>query len=313
MTKREAVLNLLDADSEQTYTPAGFFIHFDKSCHRGQAAIDKHLEFFRHTGMDFMKIQYENIFPHRAEIKKPEDWYKMPMYGRDFYEDHLNIVKSLIAAAKDEALVIMTLYSPFMCAGHTIGSQELDEHIRQNPDAAKKGIEIITESLLLFVKECIGLGVDGFYASTQGRESFRFADPALFDECIKPYDLVLMEEMNRCCSFNILHICDYHGGYDDLTPFLDYPGQVINCSLELDSRTLASREISSIFSRPFMGGVDRKGIVACGSDEEIKKMVEEVIAEAPDKFILGADCTLPGDINWDNIKTAITAAHRAKQ
>ena len=50
-------------------------------------------------------------------------------------------------------------------------------------------------------------GVDGFYASTQGGESHRFEDIGPFNECIKPYDLALMEEMNRSCPFNILHVC----------------------------------------------------------------------------------------------------------
>ena len=63
--------------------------------------------------------------------------------------------------------------------------------------------------------------VDGFYASTQGREVSRFEDLTLFDEYIKPFDLALMEEINRSCIFNVLHVCDYHDGYDDLTPFLE--------------------------------------------------------------------------------------------
>ena len=51
-----------------------------------------------------------------------------------------------------------------------------------------------------------------------------------FIECIKPYDLTVMEEIDRSCVFNILHVCDYEGGYDDLAPFLDYPGHVVNCA-----------------------------------------------------------------------------------
>ena len=90
----------------------------------------------------------------------------------------------------------MTLYSPFMCAGHASDLQIID-HIKENPAKTKKGIEIITESLMIFVKECIKLGVDGFYHSTQGGESHTFNDSALFKKCIKPYDLILMEEINR--------------------------------------------------------------------------------------------------------------------
>jgi uroporphyrinogen decarboxylase len=309
MNKRDAVLSLLDQGVQQTSIPAGFFIHFNKDCHRGQAAIDKHLEYFRYTGMDFVKIQYENVFPRRADILTPDDWTKMPLYVEDFYQDQWNIAKGLVEAAGKDALVIMTLYSPYMCAGHTVGEQLLAEHIRDDPDKVKVGMETITESLMLFVKGCIQVGIDGFYHSTQGGETHRFEGSPLFDACIKPYDLALMEEINRACIFNVLHICDYRGGYTDLTPFLDYPGHIVNCSLKLGSNQLTGKEVSQLFGRPFMGGLDRKGIIVSGTKDAIERTVDEVLLDAPRDFILGADCTLPMDIHWDNIKTAISCAH----
>jgi len=189
--------------------------------------------------------------------------------------------------------------------GHTL----ITEHIKEDPEKVKKGMEVITESLMLFVKRCIELGVDGFYASTQGGESHRFDDIELFNACIKPYDLVLMEEMNRFCPFNILHVCDFHDEYDSLGPFVDYPGDVVNCSLALGSQTITAKDVSRMFGRPYMGGLDRKGVIATGTQEEIEAAVVDVLQEAPDRFILGADCTLPADIDWDNIRTAISAAH----
>jgi uroporphyrinogen decarboxylase len=310
MNKRDAVLSLLDTQKENLYTPAGFFLHFDKRFHRGQAAIEKHLEFFHYTGMDFVKIQYELAFPHQPEIRRPEDWSLIPSYDQDFYQDQWGIVKGLEEAAGNEALVLMTLYSPYMLAGQVVGRDLLNTHIKENPDQVKKGMEAITESLMLFVSGCIQNGIDGFYHSTQGAETNRFGGSHLFDECIKPYDLAIMEEINNTCDFNILHICDYHDGYSDLSPFLDYPGDVVNCSLKLGSKKLTGKDISNMFDRPFMGGMDRKGIITSGSKREIEDSIESVIVNGPDDLILGADCTLPGDIDWENIKTAIAYAHQ---
>ncbi|MBL7199452.1 MAG: hypothetical protein ISS56_04835 [Anaerolineae bacterium] len=309
MNKRDRVLRLLDEAAPQEYVPAAFFMHFDPSCHRGQAAIDKHLEYYRYTGMDLLKIQYEHAFPRRPEIQTPDDWAGMPLYGVDFYQDPLDVVGGLVKEAKGEALVLMTLYSPFMCAGHTTSGQMITEHITQDPEAVVRGMEIITESVLIFVRECIKLGVDGFYASTQGGESGRFADPALFQACIKPYDLAVMEEIDRSCVFNILHICDYSAGYDDLTPFLDYPGHVVNCSLTLGSTSITAKEAAEMFDRPFMGGMERKGVIAHGSADEVRRAAEELLSEAPERYILGADCTVPGDTDWDVLRTAISTAH----
>ena len=312
MNKRENVLSLLDKNRGQEYIPAGFFIHFGRDYHQGRAAIDKHMEYFRYTDMDFVKIQYENAFPRRPEIKTPDDWADMPLYKQDFYENQLNVVEGLIKEAKKEALVIMTLYSPFMCAGQTCEYGLLTEHIKENPEKAKKGLEIVTDSLMVFVKACIKLGIDGFYTSTQGGESQRFEDVALFNECIKPFDLILMEEINRSCNFNILHICDFNAGYSDLTTFLDYPGHVVNCSLELGSEKITGKEISRMFDRPYMGGMERKGVIASEDEDGIRKAVADNLKEAPQKYILGADCTLPDDVAWDNIKKAISIAHEYK-
>jgi uroporphyrinogen decarboxylase len=294
--------------------PAGFFLHFPPAYHRGQAAVEKHLEYFRYTGMDFVKIQYEHVFPHIPTIRTPEDWRDMPFYDQDFYTAPLRVVEGLVNAAKDEALVILTLYSPFMCAGHTTSDAMITQHLKEDPEKAKLGLEVITESLLGFVRACIRLGVDGFYASTQGGEAHRFADKTIFETYIKPYDLVLMEEAARQqCPFNILHVCDYHGGYDDLTPYLDYPGHVVNCSLTLGERTITTKEAARMFGRPYMGGLDRHGIITTGDQAAIRARVEEVLRDAPDRFILGADCTLPGDIDWDNIRLAIATAHAYRE
>jgi uroporphyrinogen decarboxylase len=315
MNKRDVVFSLLDPNAKPAYIPAGFFLHFDSNFHRGQAAVDKHLEYFRYTGMDFVKIQYEKGFPRLPQIQSPEDWANMPFYGLDFYEEPLRVVEGLVKAARAEAPVILTLYSPFMCANHTVGDALLTRHILESPDQVKKGMAIITASLMGFVKECIRLGLDGFYTSTQGGEAGRFKldgaseSDSYFLECIKPYDLALMSEINRKCPFNILHICDYQRPNGDLTRFLDYPGQVVNAGLDLVGRQLSTKEASTFFGRPFMGGLNRKGTILTGTPEEARQAALAVLRDAPVRFILGADCTVPSEVKWENLKAAIGAAH----
>ncbi len=234
----------------------------------------------------------------------------MPRYGTDFFEEPLRVVEGLVKAAKHEALIIVTLYSPFMCAGHAVDADVRDRHMVENPAAIRPGMEAVTDSVLTFVRECVRLGVDGFYASTQGAESHRFGEVGIFNECVRPYDLAVMEEINRTCKFNILHICDYHDSYKDYAPFLDYPGHVVNCNLNLDSGKISARQVSEMFQRPFMGGLERKGILATGTPEAITAEVSSVLLEAPPRFLLAADCTVPSDTSWDHLKLAIETAHQ---
>lgn len=309
MNKRDVMFSLLDERSQPPYVPAAFFLHFPTAFHEGPAAIEKHLEFLRYTGMDFVKIQYERPFPPVPAIQRPEDWGKMPRYDREFYEGQLRVVEGLVNAAKHEAMVVVTLYSPFMCAGHTTSDALVTEHLQQAPEQVKQGLEIITESLQLFVRECIALGVDGFYHSTQGGEARRFTDDGIFEQYIKPYDLRLMEEINQRCEFNILHVCDYLRDYDDFTPFLDYPGDIVNCPLTVGDRTLTPIEAAQLFDRPYMGGMERKGVLATGTPDQVRQAAEAVLREAPERFVLAADCTVPSDTSWDNLRAAIDAAH----
>ncbi len=307
--KREAILSLLDPAKKTPYTPAAFFLHFGPDYQTGQAAIDRHMEFFRYTGMDFVKIQYERNFPRLPEIQRPEDWKNMPFYDLDFYEQPLRVVEGLVKAARREALVVLTLYSPFMLAGHTAGMDKLTAHLKADPEAVKPGLQTITESLLGFMRACIKLGLDGFYTSTQGGEAARFEDRSIFTNYIRPTDLTVMEEANRSCPFNILHVCDYHLPYDDLTPFKDYPGQIVNASLELTTGQLTPQQAAQIFGRPFMGGMERLGILANGSMEEVRSAAVSALEQAPEQFILGADCTVPAETPWDNLREAISTAH----
>ena len=309
VNKRDAVLGLIQDKKAQEYYPGGFFIHFPKNYHIGEAAINKHLEYFRYTGLDFIKIQYENTFPRIPAISKPSDWAQMPLYKKEFYENQLAVTEGIIKKAKNEAPVIATFYSPYACAGHTITDELLTSHLEEDPEQIMKGLEIITESLMIYVKECIRLGVDGFLQSTQGGEAGRFSDHRLFTEYVKPFDLQVGKVMEDNCPCNILHICDYLGNYDDYSAFLDYPGHIVNSSLQLTDRTITKKEMYALFDRPFMGGMDRKGVMAAGTQAEISLEVNQVLSEAPEKFVLGASCTLPGDVNWDNIKTALETAH----
>ena len=222
MSKRELIRSILDPGRPQQRIPAAFFMHFDPAFHEGRAAVEKHLEFFRFTDMDFVKIQYERKFP-RMEIANPEDWSRVPRLDRSFFAPLLEAVAGLVEEASAEACVVMTLYSPFMCAGHIGGRETLVQHILEDPAAVNAGLEIVTQSLMVFVQECIRLGVDGFNHSTQG--------------------------------------------------------------------------------------LDRKGVLATGTEAEIRQEVRNVLARKPTRFLLGADCTLPPGTPWENLRIAIEEAH----
>ena len=309
MAKRDDILNLVANGENPGYTPAAFFLHFPEEFHGGLASAEKHLEYFRYTGMDILKIQFERKFPRLDTIVKPGDWANMPFYERDFYADQIEAVAELVEAADGQVVIVVTLYSAFMFANHTAGEELVVEHLDTDPEAFCKGLEVITESMLEFVNACIDAGVDGFYSSTQGGEAGRLKDRKHFENYIKPYDLLMWEKLEANCDFNILHVCDYRGKYEDLAAYEEYPGDLVNAPLDLVHGSVGAAEMVDLFKRPFMGGLDRHGIIVNGPEDEIRNEVYDVLDANPDISVLGADCTLPSDIEWEHIKAAVDAAH----
>ncbi len=308
--KRDRMMQWLAGKTAPNYTPAAFFLHFGNDFKAGPAAARKHLEFFRATDMDFVKVQFEQTYQRQEFLRKPADWSKLALRKLDFYEPLLVTVRDLVKSAKKDSLILMTLYSPFMCAGHCATSPLLLRHLEENPEAVKKGLEILTESQMLFVKACIKEGIDGFYMSTQGSEAKRFSSPKIFKDYVKPYDLVSMKEVQKTCAFNILHVCDYVAPYANYDAVYDYPGHVINCNAKLTEKSLAAADIVNAFKRPFMGGMDRHGVIANGTPQQVEAEIRRVVKSAPKQFILGADCTVAGDTDWARLRNAIAVAHR---
>jgi uroporphyrinogen decarboxylase len=307
MNKRDFVLSLL-GPQPPAGVPAAFFLHFDPAYHAGRPAIEKHLEYFRATGMDLVKIQYEQALPPSDPPATPAGWANAPRFGDDFFAEPVAVAEGLVRAARDEALVVMTVYSPFMWARRWAGESVLLAHLREDPASVKRGLDIMTDNVRALVRGCQRAGVDGFYISTQGGEAHRLGGSELFTRYVKPTDLAVWDQAQQS-AFNILHVCDYDGPYADLTPYLDYPGQVVNCSLQVGGRELTPREAGALFGRPFLGGLERKGTIATGDAPAIRRAVEAVLAQAPERFMLGADCTVPSETPWESLRVAIETAH----
>ena len=307
-SRRDLMMQVLDMSNTPNYIPSGFFMHFGVT---GEAAVKAHLDYFRATGMDFVKIQFDELsLSKNDQIKTPQDWAKMPILPEKWFEPALYLLRNLIREAKRDALIIQTLYSPYQMAKQAVPWDLIVKHVNEDAESVCRGMENITLSIMNFVQAATRAGVDGFYMCTQGGETNRIADLSHFYRTIKNFDMILYKEVCESAPFNIMHLCDYDGSYTDFTArFRDYPGQVVNIPLYADNKPLTLSEAAGIFRRPVMGGLDRHGIITKGSPEEVRKSTIEVLKNAPANVILGADCTVDRKIPIENIKAAIDTAH----
>lgn len=307
--KRELILSVLDQSKPNAYVPAAFFLHFDHKL--GAKAVQDHVNFFRATNMDIVKIQYEIVVP-KLDIKTPADWKKVPVYGPEFFEPQLSTIEDLANQLKGEALIFPTVYSPVALLHQTVGDGFV-ELVKKDPKAAEVAISNITESIINYIKAARQRGADGFYISSQGGDDKTFGKSKVFTQYVRPYDKKVSEVANEIAPVNILHICDYGSSYGSIDDYADYPASIINPPIHVGKGDLDLRHVAEVFKRPVFGGLDRLGVIANGTLEEAKAAVDKVLENAPDNFILGADCTVPSSTDYDKLRAVIDYAHNWRQ
>ena len=97
---------------DPSYAPAAFFIHFDADQKVGDAAVQAHLNYFHESGMDILKVQFEQGVP-RIPAGEEDAFEPIP---EDFYRPTLEIITSLQEAEGKDVYVFPTLYSSYQIA-----------------------------------------------------------------------------------------------------------------------------------------------------------------------------------------------------
>lgn len=284
--------------------PASFWYHFPEDQAHGQEAVRAHIDYYRQADLDFLKIMNEH--PYRVEntIKNPIDWRKLKpaRLSSDFFQAQLDQIKMITDALKGECLTTTTIFNPFSSGNHASG-RLVTEHLKEDPESVNIGLGTIAESLAEFALACLDAGADGIYFSAQGGEADRFTEHE-FLEVIKPHDLTVLKAIKDKGELNLIHICR-----DNIRLHLysNYPGHVFNWAVTAPNN-ISLKSGKKLFNRTILGGMDNRGAIVNGSPQEIESAVHQVIRSfGPRNLILGADCTLPTEINIDNIRAAIAA------
>lgn len=312
--RRERILQVLDQSRPNEYVPAGFFLHFENKL--GRKAVEDHKAFYKATNMDFVKVFYEIVVP-KIDIQSGKDWEKVPVYSEEFFAPQVAVIEDLAREFGKEAFILPTVYSPLALAHQTLGrGKDFKKLIEEDPKAFGKAIKNLSLSIENYLRSARKHGADGFYVSSQGGDGNTIS-PKIWKEQIREWDKHVSEVANEIGLINILHICDYGTPYKNaeaLYEYADYPASIINVPLKFsDGSTLNLKEAQKRFGRPIFGGLERLGVISKGTLEEAKAEVDKVLKDAAPNFILGADCTVPGDTDWEKLRAVIDYAHTWRQ
>jgi len=289
--------------------PVSFWLHFSpKGKVRGKESVKAHLNYYRDSGIDFLKIMNEHPYQVDSDIINPADWRKIkraPLKS-GFFQAQLDEIKMITDQLNGECLTATTIFNPFSSGNHASGKL-VTEHLKTDPESVNIGLDTIAESLAEFALACIDAGADGIYFAAQGGEADRFEED-IFLEYIKPHDLTVLNASKKKGELNITHIC---GDNVRLHLYSNYPGNVINwASTAKNNITLTAGK--KLFNRTILGGMDNNGAIVEGPIEDIQQRVYDIIGEFGTKnLIIGADCTLPSDVNMAHIQAVIEAVEKA--
>lgn len=266
--------------------PAGFWTHFPPAASTGRAMADAHIDFYRRSGVDFVKVMNDN--PYRLvgldRIDRPSDWRRLRPEPRDSSGRlaYLDGVKAILDAVGHEALVIVTVFNPFATANdNRSGSLDFSDltfggisaHLKEDPEAT---------------------------AAERGRFSAEE-----FERHIARTDRVVLDAARAAgATFNLLHVC---GADQRLEAYARYPVDVVNWAPQMSNPSLV--EGRRLLGKTVLGGLDQSGPLSTASRPAIEREVREAVAASGARgFMLGAGCAVTGEVDPEVFAWARDAA-----
>ena len=308
MTKTERLMAAIRGEQVDR-SPVALWRHFPGDDYRPRDLAAATVAFQRKYGFDFVKVTPASSFCVQDwgsrdrwvgtlegtreytfyPIQAAKDWDKL--HPLDPSEGGLGAQLECLRLIGDELIgevpFIQTIFSPLAHAKNLVGSESLLVHLRRNPDALHRGLEVITETITRFINAALDTGMAGvFYAVQHAQyELLSEQEYAVFG---RPYDLRVLEAVQGLW-LNLLHL---HGSDVMFDLLADYPIQVMNWHDRETWPTLF--EAQDRFDGAVCGGLARWDVVVRGTPEQVQEQAADALAQTGGhRFILGTGCVTP--------------------
>lgn len=320
MNKRERVLNLVSG-LPVDQVPTGFWHHFPSLMHHGDNAVCAHLEFARKSNSDILKIMNENLLCcGETKIRCTADLARIQrLSSKDrLFVDQKDIIKRIADKANGEYPLLATIHGLVASVFHATGfagkyatmGYSLAIFCRENPQKMKDIFAMFADALAIMVDCSLDAGADGIFYAALGGERDWFL-PNEYEEFVGGYEGKLYAYIKSRTGFDVLHICkagiDF-SRYQKLAP------TVVNWSVCQNNVSLLEG-IKLFPGSVVLGGFqDRSGVLIDGNKEEVERETIKILEQMKgQRFILGADCTLPAEISYERLHWVSHAVSKYSQ
>ncbi|MDF2986703.1 MAG: hypothetical protein K0R50_2213 [Eubacterium sp.] len=317
MSKRERLLDAFN-NKEVDRVPVGFWFHFLEEEEFGKGLdkpelieinISSHKKFIKAADPDFVKIMSDGFFLYPSLILKnlsgAEDLKKLTPLGKnhEWIQQQIGIVKAVTGFLKDTS-AFYNIFSPATFLRIAISDGKLIEYFREAPEAVAFALDVIAQDLIVLSQAVIKeAGAEGIYLSVQnpGNGTFTYEE---YRKYITPGEKAVLASANELSPNNILHCCGYNGNKNNLSVWQDYDAKAINWAVTIENLDLA--EGKKFFGgKAVIGGFDNRPgkLLHTGSREELEAFTADIVNKAGKTgVIVGADCTVPKDIELERLQ-----------
>lgn len=316
MDKRRLVLDAMDG-KEVPRAPGSFWFHFSGQEAEGEGCVRAHLEYYRESGIDFVKVMSDGFsYSLSTEPKSASDWRKLKALGprSSFVRGQVERAKRIVDEIGGEACVFYNVFAPFSLMRQCAGDAAVMGHLREDREAVVGAIRVISEDVAELATALISeAGCTGIYLALQGGELYRFS-PEEYRDIVSPSDLAVLSAANARSGYNIAHLCGWAGDRNRLEVWKDYPAKVFNWAIFVEGVDIAAGR--ALFpGKTLLGGFDNRkvGLLYGGSDETIASFARDLLAKNGKRgYMVGADCTLPADVDRRRVKVAMDVLKAAE-
>ena len=323
--KRTRFQAVLDGEAVDRI-PTGFWYHFfeDELVETTSQAdliadnVTGHQKFILNFEPDFIKLMSDGYFhyPNAANWRTSTDdeLLAVTSIGKDYVwlTEQVALVKSQHAQFSEDIFSFYNIFAPATYLKFALGGDDqlvnfVNGHSKQ---AIQHIFDIVSQDIADLAVAVIKQGsADGIYYSTQNIQST--SDQTIFNQWVKQSDLTVLKAAKAAGGTNDLHICGYEGASNRLTDFSDYPADIVNWATAVEGVTLSQGR--SIFpNQVLLGGFGNttKDVLYQGTIDDIAAATQAIITAFGDdtRFLIGADCTVPRDIDLKHLEAARKAA-----
>ena len=324
--KRELVFNAFN-NKETSRVPVGFWFHYTQNELKSaydlpemrEQNLKGHKHFVESFKPDFVKLMSDGYFfePETAKVignaKKAGDLRNLKPIAEDdkWIKEQVSLVKELTSTFGNEVATFYNVFAPATAFKWAAGGdKKLASFIKEDKDAVIYALSVIAQNTSILAKAVIQQGgADGIYLSVQNIQDLSVG-PDLHSEVIEPAEIAVLTAANAAGGTNILHICGYEGAKNNLSWYKNYPAKVINFASVVEGVSLSDGK--KLFGgKAVIGGFanTNKGLLYTGTKEEIQAETKRLLAESGRTgVLLGADCTVPKDIDFERFEWVREAA-----